>query len=158
MKTKPKTFFPILLIALGCLQFAGYILKIPALRGLGIAYSVAPLPTVFSTINGVEGFATVQTIHGSDDNGKPDSIKLDQRVFSQFKGHYFLKQAYSIFLAYPHILKPRLVDDALNFALCERNIFKRFGIQSEIKNPSIHIERTRFKKNEHVILIPNCIN
>ncbi len=55
MKTKLRSFFLIVLIAIGCLQFAGYIFKRPVLRGLGIAYSVAPLPTVFSTINGVEG-------------------------------------------------------------------------------------------------------
>lgn len=156
MKSKLKSVCLILLIAVGCLQFAGYIIKKPILRGLGIAYSVAPLPTVFSTINGVEGFTTMHTIYYTDANQKYDSIKLDQHLFSQFRRHYFLKQAYSIFLAYPHILKPRMVEDGLDFILCKKNIFKSLSIKNQIKNPSIHTDRTRFNKIEHIILASNC--
>ncbi|MEO6219989.1 MAG: hypothetical protein ABIO81_06140 [Ginsengibacter sp.] len=156
MKKKLKSLCLILLIAIGCLQFVGYILKKPALRGLGIAYGIAPLPTVFSTINGVEGFATAHTIHFIDDENKPRKVNLNQHLFSRFKGHYFLKQAYSIFLAYPHVLKPCMVEEGLKYALCKRNIFYGFRIKNKIKNPSIQTERSRFNKMEHIILNPYC--
>ena len=156
MKTKFRRVFHIILISLGCLQFAGYVFKNSELRGLGIAYCVGPLPTVFSTINGVEGFSAVHTIHFTDDKGNAGIIKLDQHVFSQFNGHFFLKNAYSLFLAYPHILKPRQVADGVNFSLCKRNIFYRFGIKNKIENPSIQIEQSRFNTKENIILIPKC--
>ena len=156
MKTKFRSALQIILISVGCLQFAGYVFKNIPLRGLGISYCVGPLPTVFSTIGGVEGFSSTHTIHFTNDKGKADTIKLDQHLFSQFNGHYFLKNAYSLFLAYPHILKPRQVADGVNFALCKRNIFFRFEIKNKIKNPTIQIEQRRFNKKENTILIPEC--
>jgi hypothetical protein len=156
MKNKFKKAISVLLIVAGCLQFAGYIFKMPALRGLGIAYCVGPLPTVFSTVGGVEGFTTRHSIHFTDDKGYAGIIKLDQHFFSRFRGHYFLKQSYSLFLAYSHMLKPRQVAGAVDFALCKRNIFSRFGVKDKITSSFIEIKRRRFDKPEDIILVPKC--
>ena len=141
MKTKFRSVFHIILISPGCLQFAGYIFKNLALRGLGIAYCVAPLPTVFSTIGGVEGFQPcIQSILPTI-KGKAGTIKLDRHIFSRFKGHYFLKQAYSL-SCIPTYIKTSRGGRRSIFALCKRNIFSRFGIENKIKNPPSQIERS----------------
>jgi len=145
-----------LLLFAGCLQFVGYIFHSREIRGLGLAYGVAPLPTVFSTISGVEGFATRHTLYFNKQNGQTDSLVLDQRLFSKFHGHYFLKNAYTIFIAYPHILKPGLVDDGWNFALCRKNLLHECNLSDTITNPEIHSTRIRNGIKENIVINPHC--
>jgi len=122
-----------LLLFSGCLQFLGFIFRSREVRGLGLAYSVAPLPTVFSTINGVEGFDTKHTLYFKNQNGQSDSVALNQNLFTAFRGHYFLKNAYSLFIAYPHILKPEHITDGWNFALCRSNLLQQCNLPETIK-------------------------
>ena len=145
-----------LLLFGGCLQFIGFIFQSREVRGLGLAYSVAPLPTVFSTIKGVEGFDTKHTLYFRQQNGQSDSVELNQELFSDFRGHYFLKNAYSIFIAYPHILKPAHVNDGWNFALCRQNLLQDCNLPKAITEPQIHSVRIRDGKRESILVIPDC--
>ena len=145
-----------LLLFSGCLQFIGYNFDSREIRGIGLAYGVAPLPTVFSTINGVEGFDTKHTLVFKNQNSQNDSLDLNQRIFSDFKGHYFLKNAYTIFIAYPHILKPELINDGWNFALCRKNLLHECNLSDTITNPEIHSIRIRNGVKEIVLIKPDC--
>ena len=145
-----------LLLFSGCLQFIGYIFHSRTIRGLGLAYGVAPLPTVFSTISGVEGFDTKHTLFFKNQNGQNDSLDLNQRLFSDFQGHYFLKNAYTIFIAYPHILKPELINDGWSFALCRKNLLHECNLSDTITNPEIHSTRIRNGIKEIIVINPHC--
>ena len=48
----------IIIFGFGLSQMVGYLLKVPALRGLGGASTIAPFPKVFSDVDGIETFAS----------------------------------------------------------------------------------------------------
>jgi hypothetical protein len=146
-----------LLLLAGCTQFAGYVFDNKSLRGLGFAYCIGPRPTVFSTIEGVEGFDTRHTLLYTDSMGQRDSLQLDQAFFSDFPAHYFLKNAYSIFFAYPHMFKAGLVDDAMKHAFCE---LKLPGLRNRLtvcKDPVLRTQRVMKGTPEVIHHRPNCI-
>jgi hypothetical protein len=145
-----------LLVIAGCAQFAGYLLKSPSLRGLAMAYCVAPLPTVFSTVKGVEGFDTKHTLLFVNEKGKQDSSEIGRKAFTQFHGHYFLKNAYSIFLAYPHVIKTEALNNGWEFALCKKNLLNECGINCIMSNAFIRTKRYRFGKKETIQFKPDC--
>jgi hypothetical protein len=156
---RKHTFFVIgqwILIIIGCSQMAGYIFNNRALRGLGLAYGTAPLPTVFSTVEGVEGFDTKHTIYFTTVAGKKDSVAFDQILLDQFHGHYFLKNAYSIFIAYPHILKPQQITDGWAFALCKRNLLDQCNMDTQVQEPYVQTKRSYLNKVENVQSQPQC--
>ncbi|CAN5612527.1 hypothetical protein BH10BAC3_BH10BAC3_14040 [soil metagenome] len=145
-----------LLVIAGCAQFTGYLFKSPSLRGLGMAYCVAPLPTVFSTVNGVEGFDTKHTLFFINEKGYHDSSEIDQKAFAQFHGHYFLKNAYSIFLAYPHVIKTQALNNGWEFALCNKDLMIECGMYCKMSNAYIQTKRYRFGKKETIQFKPDC--
>ena len=147
-----------LLVIAGCGQFAGYLLKSPSLRGLAMAYCVAPLPTVFSTVKGVEGFDTKHTLFFINEKGNRDSSEIGQKAFTQFQGHYFLKNAYSIFLAYPHVIKTQGLTNGWEFALCKKDLLNECGIYYIMSNAFIQTKRYRFGKRETIRFKPDCSN
>ena len=155
-KNKLTHILAIALIIVGCLQVAGYFLKSRNLRGLGFAFGASPLPTVFGTVKGVEGFTTRHTVFFLNKNSQTDSVLLDQRMFNQFKGSYFLKNSYSIFLAYPHMLKPGQVSAATDFLLCKRNLIKEFGLDESITDLSVQTRKNLYGKQEITTLKPAC--
>jgi hypothetical protein len=144
-----------LLIA-GCTQIAGYLLDSQLLKGLGFSYCFGPLPTVFSTVEGVEGFDTKHAVIYQDAKGQTDSLPLDQAFFTAFRGHYYLKNAFSIFLAYPHVLKPEAVKDGLHFFLCRSQLQSANGTDLEMHNPGLLTRRLRDGKMEVILVSPPC--
>lgn len=156
--TRKIPVLSIVLVLLGSLQMLGYILKIPELSGLGFSYGASPLPTVFSNVKGVDGFDTEQQLHVTDARGTIDTIELDQQLFAQFTGPFFLKESYAIFLAYSHILTPQQLEAGSRFMLCRKNIFTSFGINESSSNSSIHTYRTIYGNKEIKVLHPDCNN
>lgn len=147
-----------LLVIAGCAQFAGYLFKSPSLRGVAMAYCVAPLPTVFSTIKGVEGFDTKHTLFFVNQQGNHDSSEINQKAFEEFHGHYFLKNAYSIFLAYPHVIKMEELTNGWEFALCKKDLLTECGFNFIMTNAFIQTKRYRFGKKEIIQFKPGCSN
>lgn len=131
----------IFLIIIGMLQITGYVIKSPLLRGLGFSYGASPLPTVFGTVKGVEGFATRHTIHFINKYGAADSLALDKKVFNNLKVSYLLKNAYSIFLAYPHMLKAGQVENGINFLLKEETLQTQFLLLPPVKDSKLESRR-----------------
>ena len=153
---KPNRLLTWVLIAAGCTQMAGYVFQSRVFQGFGFAYGVGPLPTVFSTVNGVEGISTRHTLFFTNHNGRKDTIRLGQEEFSHFRGSYFLKNSYSLFLAYPHVLKPEQVSSGMNFLLCKRNLGLQFNIRDSLQDPSVQIERIMHGKHEIKLLESSC--
>ena len=73
----------------------GFVLKNEALYGLGLSYGMSPLATVFSTVEGVEGFATNHKLIYKNEKGEERSIVMDQQFFLSFNGCYFVQKGMS---------------------------------------------------------------
>ena len=86
------------------------------------------------------------------------SIALDKKLFSQFDGAFFLKESYSIFLAYSHIFTPEQLEAGSNFLLCKKNIFTSFNIRDKSNDNYILTKRTIYGKKETKPLHPECNN
>src|SRR5436190_1011346 len=105
----------VILLMIGSLQIIGYIFRSQTIRGLGFVSGAAPLPIVFSNVKGVDGFDTQHSLIVSSTSGNVDTIALDKKLFSQFNGAFFLKESYSIFLAYSHLFSPEQLRAGSNF-------------------------------------------
>lgn len=148
----------VILLAIGGLQIIGYVFQSQAIRGLGFVSGAAPLPIVFSNVKGVDGFDTQHSLIVSGTNGNTDTIALDKQLFSQFNGAFFLKESYSIFLAYSHIFSPGQLQAGSDFMLCRKNIFSSFNITDKSNDNYILTKRTVYGKKEIKLLHPECNN
>lgn len=148
----------IALTIVGCLQFGGYILKSRALRGLGFSFGVSPHPIVFGTVNGVEGFNTYHTLIYVTTEGNQATMPLDQKSFSQFNGSFFLKMAYSLFLAYPHMLKPEQVEQGSEYFFCKQGLQENFNVNNSKSCLAIESERQRYGRSFNSTLTSRCTN
>jgi hypothetical protein len=155
---KPTYILSIILLVIGSLQIIGYIFGSQTIRGLGFVSGAAPLPIVFSNVKGVDGFDTKHSLIVSSTTGNVDTIALDKKLFSQFSGAFFLKESYSIFLAYSHIFTPKQLEAGSNFMLCKKNIFTSFNIKDTSNDNYILTKRTNYGKKEIKLLHPQCNN
>jgi hypothetical protein len=64
----------VLLLALGLLQMAGDLLRVPALKGLAAATAASPAPKVFSAVRGLETYSTRFFIEWTDIAGRSHSV------------------------------------------------------------------------------------
>lgn len=111
---------------------------------------------VFGTVDGVEGFSTKHFLSYTIHSDEIVSIELDRDHFSEFRGSHFLKTAYSLFLAYPHMLKPDQVEAGAHYLLCEKCILEDFSIEDGIESISLTSYRTRLNSEFNTILNPDC--
>ncbi|MEP2776928.1 MAG: hypothetical protein ABJQ29_12095 [Luteolibacter sp.] len=107
----------IVLLIIGLSQMAGYILKLPALRGIGLASGVAPFTKVFSETDGYEAFAATFTIQATDGEGNIWSRELDAEWYSQLRGPYNRRNVYGAALAFAPRLPEELREEILREAL-----------------------------------------
>ncbi len=157
LKSRMRTYLSVLLIAAGCLQFAGYLVDSRPLRGLGMSYAVAPLPTVFSTVQGVEGFDTRIMLQVRNSEGEIEQVVFDAETFSEFRGHYFLKNAYALLLSYPHVVRPELLENALNFSLCRGDLLRNLNLPANATPVNLVIDRSFYGQPETLELAPSCL-
>lgn len=99
---------PALLLAIGLLQMAGDVLRLPALKGLGAATGASPAPKVFTSIRGLEAFSCRFFIEWQDHAGQSHSVELTPEVYERLKGPYPRRNVYGAVLA----AGPALVTDA----------------------------------------------
>lgn len=152
-----KRSLAIALTILGCFQFAGYFLNNRILRGIGFSFGASPRPTVFGTVEGVEGFNTQHYVVYINSAGDTARVSLDRNHYTKLQGSFLLKNTYSIFLAYPHMLKREQVKEGSGFLLCRQNI-KAFGI-SDIKE-CLFIESQKVVSGKPTLSLLNvdCVN
>src|SRR5438270_9821355 len=98
----------VLLLALGLLQMAGDVLRIPAIKGLGAATAAAPAPKVFSAVRGLETYSTRFFLEWSGADGEAHSLELTPEVYSRLRGPYNRRNVYGAALAYGPVLPEEL--------------------------------------------------
>lgn len=109
------------LCLLGALSPAGHLLGSRALVGLGFITAASPLPLVFSSFRGVEGFAGRFAVEVRGPDGVAE-VELNPALYRQLRGPYNLRNAYGAAIAGAPMLdapgERAMVESVLRYALC----------------------------------------
>lgn len=109
------------LCVLGAISPVGHLLGSRALVGLGFITAASPLPLVFSSYRGVEGFAGRFEVEVRGPAGT-STVELTPALYRQLRGPYNLRNAYGAAIAgAPMLTAPAeraMVDSVLRYALC----------------------------------------
>ncbi len=154
-------YLAVLLIAVGSLQYLGFITDIKQLRGIGFATVASPLPLVFSHFRGMETFASSFQLETIDSNGKTKWYEIDPKTYSKLEGPYNRRNIYGAAIAYgPAMTQPneaKLVKTVLNYGFCAPGPLKKeFELPSDVKTANIHVTSKTREKDNHWILKVDC--
>lgn len=128
------------LIFIGLAQLSGDLLRLPALKLLGIVSHASPAPKVFTTQNGFETYSANFYIDWTDFNGKSHNLHITPYIYKQVIGPYNRRNAYGAALSYAPVLylnpntKPMLMS-VMQYAFCKKtSILSEIGINPKQVN------------------------
>ena len=104
----------LVLLLVGSLQLIGAITNQRMLRGVGAATAMAPLPKVFSDVDGLETFASEFTVHYRDSSGVTRDLLITPAVYGRLGGPYNRRNVYGAALSYA----PRLPESLWHPVYC----------------------------------------
>ena len=138
----------VLLLALGLLQMAGDLLRLPAIKGLAAATAASPAPKVFSAVRGLETYSTRFFLEWTDRAGRFQSVEITPERAGRLRGPYNRRNVYGAVLAYGPImqsdstLRP-MFQSVSHYALCgDAPLLRELGINpADIKEgPRVRLE------------------
>ena len=141
MKTSKLTNLAVgLITALGCSGLVGDLCGIPALKGIGAASVVAPIPKVFCDNNGLEGFASEFTLQVDFADGKSEVIPLTPEIYSKLVGPYNRRNVYGAALSYGPKLPRDLWHSVFEYGFGpEGPLLTEFGFTKTVTNATVTI-------------------
>lgn len=147
----------LLITSLGCTQMAGYLFGSRALRGLGAATCAAPMPKVFSDVDGLETFASQFTLRGLDGTGRPFELKITPEVYAKLAGCYNRRNVYGAALSYA----PRMPEPLWSAVFCyglgpDGPLRREFGLPDGAHHLSVEIRTKTNGRSNQWILAPSC--
>jgi hypothetical protein len=92
------------LIALGCTQMAGDVLRLPVVKGIGAATSASPAPKVFTAQEGFETYANRFYLEWRDAGGAQKSLELTPEVYAALTGPYNRRNVFGAVFSYAPVL------------------------------------------------------
>lgn len=127
----------------GCLQMTGYVTGSISLRGIGAATAAAPLPKVFSDVDGLETFASAFTLHYKRPDGTLVDLSITPKLYGRLAGPYNRRNVYGAALSYAPRLPRELWEPVFCYGLASGGPLRReLGLGSEVTDISVTI-RTR---------------
>jgi hypothetical protein len=137
---KPVLIF---LLLVGCLQMAGDLAGLPAVRAFGLALHASPAAKVFTAQEGFETYSSHFYLDWTDTDGKAHSLHITPDVYYHgVKGPYNRRNAYGAALSYGPVLSrnPKtlpMFEEVAHFALCgDAPILSELGIDPQtVKGP-----------------------
>jgi len=152
---KRKVIYSIV-VAVGLIQTAGFLLQNKTLRGLGIACCSSPLPIVFTEVRGVETFASDFFIQYIDSTQQKQEIQITPALYSKLQGPYNRRNIYGAAIAYGPVLKEEQWSSILSRGLCDQSLIKEMGLATNGSDYAVRIKtKTQGRTNEW-ILKPQC--
>jgi hypothetical protein len=135
----------------------GYIGGNDVLRGIGAATVVAPLPRVFSDVDGLEPFASEFTLRYRDADGDLVEVAIAPALYGRLGGPYNRRNVYGVALSYAPRLPRALWESVYCHGLAvDGPLRKELGISPEATDISVTI-RTRTRGRSDVwTLEPSC--
>lgn len=135
-----RNHIAIAITAIGMLQMVGHTLRVPALRGIGLATGVAPFPRVFCETDGYEAFAASYHLRWTMPDGTRHCRQITPEWYADLAGPYNRRNAYGAAIAFAPRMDPALRDAVLNHAMAPDSPLRReLGIPPEATDPAIHI-------------------
>lgn len=135
-----RNHLTIALTAIGMLQMVGHTLRVPALRGAGLATGVSPFPRVFCENEGYEAFAATYFLEWEDADGTGISKQLTPEWYARLAGPYNRRNVYGAAIAFAPRMKPELRDSVLAYAMAPDSPLRReLGVPESVQNPTIRI-------------------
>lgn len=124
------------LVLVGCLQMAGDLAGLPALKAAGAISHASPAPKVFTAQQGFETYASRFRVTALPDGGAPETLALTPAVNRRLAGPYNRRNAYGAALSYGPVLavSPRtrpMLESVLDYAFCGAG-----GLAAEIGLPA----------------------
>jgi hypothetical protein len=112
------------LIALGCLQMAGDLSGMRAVRALGLATHASPAPKVFTSQEGFETFSSRFFIDLTDTAGNTHSLEITPQTYRSVQGPYNRRNAYGAALSYAPVLQASektrpMLQSVMRYAFCD---------------------------------------
>lgn len=147
----------LLITALGCTQMVGYLTGSVALRGIGLASVAAPLPKVFSDVDGLETFASEFTLRGVDANGERFVIAITPDLYARLEGCYNRRNVYGAALSYAPRMPEPLWSAVFCFGLQPGGPLRReFGLPEGAHELSVEIRTKTRGRTDTWVLRPAC--
>ena len=101
----------IVLLVLGLAQMGGDLLQLAGLstvgrplKGIAAATTASPAPKVFSSVRGLETYATRFYLDWQDRAGREHSLLLTPEIYARVRGPYNRRNVYGAALAYGPVL------------------------------------------------------
>jgi hypothetical protein len=139
-----------LLVTLGLMQSIGWILGVPAIRGLGTATAASPLPLVFSHFRGLETYSSDFRVEVVTDTGETVSEPLTPVAYSRLDGPYNRRNVYGAVAAYGIRLtegnEPSLVRAVLEHGFCRGPLLGPLGLADRRVRSARLLVTNRFSK------------
>jgi hypothetical protein len=133
------------LLALGLLQMAGDILRLPTLRGIAAATAASPAPKVFSAVRGLETYSTRFFLEWTDTGGGGHGVEMTPERYRLLLGPYNRRNVYGAVTAYGPILmtdartRP-MFESVSRYALCGRApLLRELGVDPSTVRGAIRI-------------------
>lgn len=130
------------LIAIGCAQMAGDVLRVPLLKALGAATGASPAPKVFTAQDGFETYANRFFLEWQDAAGNRQVLELTPEVYSSFRGPYNRRNVYGALLSYAPVLDANpltrpMFRTALARSFCgASSVLAEIGVPAEAGRPA----------------------
>jgi len=142
MNRKTRAVLSKLLVGIGCLQMAGYLLGQPWLKSLGAVTVASPLPIVFTEVKGVETFALDFELHVQDEaSTKSQTIPITSELYAAFEAPYNFRNVLGAAVSYGPILPEEITSTVLTYAFqSPGSIASDFGLNPPLENAYIQIE------------------
>ncbi|HSA90206.1 MAG TPA: hypothetical protein VLF42_09940 [Burkholderiales bacterium] len=109
------------LIALGCLQMAGDVLRLPAVKAIGAATSASPAPKVFTAQDGFETYANRFFLEWRDAGGAQKTLELTPEVYAALRGPYNRRNIFGAVFSYAPVLDANPLTQPMFRAVLERS-------------------------------------
>lgn len=154
---KRANIIAVLITALGCTQMIGYAVNSRILRGLALASTAAPLPKVFSDVDGIETFASAFVLRGRDARGASFELPITPEFYARLEGCYNRRNVYGAALSYA----PRMPEELWSAVFCYGlqpggPLRREFGLPEGARELSVEIRTNTRGRTDVWVLRPAC--
>jgi len=123
------------LIAVGCTQMLGDVLRIPVVKAIGAATGASPAPKVFTAQDGFETYANRFFLEWRDAAGAERVLELTPEVYSSMRGPYNRRNVYGAVFSYAPVLDANPVTRPMFRAVLQRTLCGSPSVLTEVGVP-----------------------
>lgn len=152
-----RTYAALTLGVVGSMQMLGYVTGSRVLRGIGAATAAAPLPRVFSDVDGLETFASEFTVRYRDARGTTSETHITPKLYGRLAGPYNRRNVYGAALSYAPRLPRPLWESVYCYGLGRQGPLRsELGLDPDARGLSVRIRTMTRGRSDAWTLEPVC--